>query len=366
MFTGGLSTLLVNLNFSITTTTNKNPFSGGGGAAVAGPIAALLMFASIVYSISSSKNKKQSNIIQGETYNLVSTHVADSSVTGLFRSPVDDDQISWKSATDGLTEEDNKELGLEADAKYAEDLQVQEALLASMLASQTTDTASSSTCKGRSSLSSLLKYNKIEECKICLEKHEYWQMFRNTTCSHSFCYDCTRKHATTKIQEHKNVITCPGLNCKSTLDYNMLRLIIPKDTLIKLDELLCESMILESQKLYCPFSDCSVLLINDDSSITKIDCPVCKRSICAVCRVPWHSEFSCKEFGKLNTKMKGKGDEMAVALAKKKKWRKCPSCKFFVEKAEGCVHITCRCKYEFCYNCGAKWSSTHGGCRAKS
>ncbi|MFS7985244.1 putative IBR domain, E3 ubiquitin ligase RBR family [Helianthus anomalus] len=43
---------------------------------------------------------------------------------------------------------------------------------------------------------------------------------------------------------------------------------------------------------------------------------------------------------------------MAVALAKKKKWRKCPNCNFFVEKAEGCVHITCR--------------SNHYGCRRQN
>ncbi|MFS7997912.1 putative 2-isopropylmalate synthase [Helianthus anomalus] len=61
-----------------------------------------------------------------------------------------------------------------------------------------------------------------------------------------------------------------------------------------------------------------------------------------------------------------KAVEMEVALSKKKKWRKCPNCNFFVEKAEGCVHITCRSKYEFCYTCGAKWSHSHYGCRRQN
>ncbi|PWA79283.1 IBR domain, Zinc finger, RING/FYVE/PHD-type, E3 ubiquitin ligase RBR family [Artemisia annua] len=148
------------------------------------------------------------------------------------------------------------------------------------------------------------------------------------------------------------------------LDFNSLRLIVPKNILIKWDQVLCESTILESHKFYCPFADCSALLINDDTTITQNNCPVCKRSICAACHVPWHSEFTCKEFGKLNmTNKKGKKDyeKLAMALAKKNKWKKCPNCKFFVEKAEGCVHITCRCKYEFCYDCGNKWTSNHGG-----
>ncbi|KAJ0765750.1 putative transcription factor C2H2 family [Helianthus annuus] len=197
------------------------------------------------------------------------------------------------------------------------------------------------------------------ECKICFEKHDPWQMFKNSTCAHSFCYDCTTQHATTKIQEKHKTIACPETSCTSTLDINTLRLIIPKEILIKWDEFLCESTILDSQKLYCPFTNCSVLLINDDTgnSVTRTDCPVCRRSFCAVCRVPWHSEFSCKEFGKLKEK---KEDKLAVALAKKKKWKKCPNCNFYVEKVVGCIHITCRCKCDFCYNCGAMWSLYHG------
>ncbi|GJV15285.1 receptor protein-tyrosine kinase CEPR1-like protein [Tanacetum coccineum] len=237
----------------------------------------------------------------------------------------------------------------ESDAKYAQELQFQEALLASSILAAQTSTSTGHNKARSSSLSSLLENNRNniqrQMCRICLEKREYWQMFTNTTCSHSFCYDCTRKHATTKIQEKISTITCPELNCKSVLDFNSLRLIVPKHILIKWDQVLCESSILESHKFYCPFADCSALLINDDSTITQNNCPVCKRSICAVCHVPWHSEFTCKKFGKLNTaNKKGKKDneQLAMALAKKNKWKKCPNCKFYVEKTEGCVHITCR------------------------
>ncbi|XP_076945808.1 E3 ubiquitin-protein ligase RSL1-like [Bidens hawaiensis] len=246
---------------------------------------------------------------------------------------------------------------LEADAKYAEELQLQEVLLASQNSTH------------RSSLGSLLKQvvgssMKRVMCEICLENHKSSQMSKNSTFSHIFCYDCTAKHATTKIQAKNKTITCPRINCNSTLDSNKLRLIIPKQTLIKWDEYLCESTIPESQKLYCPFTNCSVLLINDGTrnSVTKVDCPVCRRSFCKVCKVPWHSGLSYKTFGKLKRK---KGDEMAVALAKKKKWMKRPNCKFFVEKVHVCTRITCRCKYEFCYACGVKWENKHYRCRCQ-
>ena len=42
-------------------------------------------------------------------------------------------------------------------------------------------------------------------------------------------------------------------------------------------------------------------------------------------------------------------------------YRQCKKCKTIVEKIQGCNHITCRCKYQFCYVCGAKWSVEHYG-----
>ena len=39
--------------------------------------------------------------------------------------------------------------------------------------------------------------------------------------------------------------------------------------------------------------------------------------------------------------------------------KQCAQCKFWVEKAEGCNHMTCRCKYQFCYICGGKWGIGH-------
>lgn len=42
---------------------------------------------------------------------------------------------------------------------------------------------------------------------------------------------------------------------------------------------------------------------------------------------------------------------------KGQKYKQCPNCKFWVSKNEGCDHMTCRCKYEFCYKCGGKYKA---------
>ncbi|KAL0012733.1 hypothetical protein SO802_007841 [Lithocarpus litseifolius] len=81
-----------------------------------------------------------------------------------------------------------------------------------------------------------------------------------------------------------------------------------------------------------------------------------------LCSVPWHSGVDCEEFQRLNGDEKGRDDLIFRELAKEKKWRRCPLCKYYVERTEGCLHMTCRCAFQFCYGCGAQWTNNHGGC----
>ncbi|CDO75745.1 hypothetical protein BN946_scf184921.g21 [Trametes cinnabarina] len=48
-------------------------------------------------------------------------------------------------------------------------------------------------------------------------------------------------------------------------------------------------------------------------------------------------------------------DQEALRLMKAENWRRCPNCSYIVELTHGCNHITCRCKTEFCFRCGALW-----------
>ena len=43
------------------------------------------------------------------------------------------------------------------------------------------------------------------------------------------------------------------------------------------------------------------------------------------------------------------------------KFRQCKRCKFIVERSSGCNHMTCKCGYQFCYICGARWTQRHYG-----
>nr|GEY48928.1 zinc finger, C6HC-type [Tanacetum cinerariifolium] len=77
------------------------------------------------------------------------------------------------------------------------------------------------------------------------------------------------------------------------------------------------------------------------------------------CKVTWHSGMDCSEFQSLKENERDPNDIMLMDLAKNKKWRRCSSCKYNVERTDGCLHITCRCGYHFCYGCGEKHTSSH-------
>ncbi|XP_059640288.1 E3 ubiquitin-protein ligase RSL1-like [Cornus florida] len=262
-----------------------------------------------------------------------------------------------------------------SDAKYAEELQFQETVMASLITAQMSNNpvplitleSSSSNPEKPIEIAEEVGESSHSFCEICVEKKESDDMFRNQTCHHSFCSDCISKHVATKIQENTRVVLCPGVECQGVLEFDDCRSMIQKDVLERWDEVLCESMFLASEIFYCPFKDCSAMMLNDGAGevIRESECPVCRRLFCAQCYVPWHPGIECEEFQILNEDERGREDLMVRELAREKNWMKCPHCNYYVEKTEGCIHMTCRCGFQFCYACGATWTQTHGGCRPR-
>lgn len=52
--------------------------------------------------------------------------------------------------------------------------------------------------------------------------------------------------------------------------------------------------------------------------------------------------------------------EQVLKIGEKSGWRRCYKCRTLVELTQGCTHVTCRCKAQFCYVCGGIWDSTLG------
>lgn len=77
-----------------------------------------------------------------------------------------------------------------------------------------------------------------------------------------------------------------------------------------------------------------------------VTCPLCSAKSCFTCRIPWHASRTCAEVENEDRA----NEELLEKLAKV-----CPSCGARVEKVDGCDHMTCRCKSEWCWICRASY-----------
>ncbi|KAI3414557.1 uncharacterized protein J3R85_016200 [Psidium guajava] len=196
-------------------------------------------------------------------------------------------------------------------------------------------------------------------CPICMEEKSSKEMFRGLCCTHSFCMECMGKYVASKVKENEPTVTCPDTKCKSVLEPHVCRAILPPEVLDRWENVLCDSLILGFQKSYCPFKDCSAMLVDDGGEVvTMSECPSCRRLFCSQCKVSWHAGMDREEFQMLKRGARDEDlDKMMTKLAESNGWRRCPNCKFYVEKVYGCLHISCRCGHEFCYGCGSNWRS---------
>jgi len=207
-------------------------------------------------------------------------------------------------------------------------------------------------------------------CGICLEDKYPSEIFDGMVCSHRFCSTCIALHIRNKLQEKMVSIDCPEPNCSEHLTPEQCVVILPKQTFEEWSLALVEADIPLSQKFYCPFRDCSAVLLKDIAPdelgssngaaavvIKESECPECRRLFCAQCGVPWHAGLDCSEFQRLSDSEKEICDLMLFKLAKECEWQRCASCKHIVERSSGCCHMLCRCGYEFCYKCGSKWKT---------
>ncbi|KAL2934138.1 hypothetical protein RDABS01_017257 [Bienertia sinuspersici] len=239
-----------------------------------------------------------------------------------------------------------------SDEKYAEELHLQEALFNSssiprnpVYSDPKTEDEKQKNQQNREMGES--SQTQLIFCGICMENKQNPEIYKGlTNCKHAFCIDCIRKYVASKIKENIAVVECPDPKCEQAIEPETCNSILPKEVFGRWENALFEAMIPGSQKFYCPYKDCSVLMVDDgEEEVTMSECPSCRRLFCARCHVQWHDGVTCNEFQNLGENERANEDIMMMKLAKDKKWRRCPNCRIFVEKTEGCQHMKCRSSF---------------------
>ncbi|XP_058757864.1 E3 ubiquitin-protein ligase RSL1-like [Vicia villosa] len=163
------------------------------------------------------------------------------------------------------------------------------------------------------------------------------EAFYIEACSHTYCSECVVMYIDSNLQNNISNIRCPFIGCTGLLEIDSCRRILPAEIFDRWGQASCEAMFDASVKVYCPFADCSALLIKDSKEevLGRSKCPNCKRMLCAECKVSWHEGMECSEFEKMNADEKDDEGVMLMSLAKDMGWRRCPNCRFYVARSEG-------------------------------
>lgn len=207
--------------------------------------------------------------------------------------------------------------------------------------------------------------NLKETCPICQEEIDQDKMFTIDGCRHKYCFSCMRQHIEAKLFNGM-VPKCPHETCKSELNIDSCgRFLMPKHIKI-MKEWIREISMPVAERVYCPYPKCSVLMSKSEASdfarkenvsgrlFGARKCMECYGLFCDNCKVPWHKNMTCKEYKRSNPSAHPE-DAKLKSLATRNLWRQCVKCNHMIELAEGCYHMTCRCGYQFCYNCGSEW-----------
>ncbi|KAI3725785.1 hypothetical protein L1987_65578 [Smallanthus sonchifolius] len=206
----------------------------------------------------------------------------------------------------------------------------------------------------------------VEKCLTCCEDKPTLMMV-TLKCSHKFCSHCMKAYVDEKVGLSEVPIKCPSPKCRYYISTPEHKSFLPVDSFMLLEETLLEPNGLVSDKFYCPFPNCAVLLDPSpdvDSTNNCVTCPVCRRFVCVKCGVRWHSSVSCDKFQEVSTgEMDAIDGEVAFdCLVENRRWKRCQMCERMIELTHGCYDLTCWCGHEFCYSCGAEYLNGQQTC----
>lgn len=206
-----------------------------------------------------------------------------------------------------------------------------------------------------------------EECLVCYTPKEDCEAFFALKCKHFFCADCWKEHLKVHAFDYNTVLNthCPQQDCN---------LLVPESLFNKYlsdDETSLKNYIHGMHKNFtdhntdikwCPSKGCDACVRCDSKSNKEIDC-ICGSTFCFKCSKEGHRPCQCDMIDAWDKKNQSESENVKWLQANTKQ---CPKCKKYIEKNQGCDHMTCRttaggCGHEFCWICFGDWKG-HSAC----
>ena len=208
---------------------------------------------------------------------------------------------------------------------------------------------------------SSLNNESIDSCIFCIEDFVQNPIINPLLECGKFIHgECFINYIDKELNNNHFPIRCPFCteNNRHEINYKIVMdclLINNKDNLaIKLENISLNYLAQNNpdEISFCPTAGCDYMCFYDKNEY-HLECPLCQKSYCLKCKTEWHENITCEE-NQLSIKgIKNQESEIIFEeYVKGCNFKKCPKCKRWVEKTEGCDHIICLCGTHFCYSCG--------------
>ncbi len=200
-------------------------------------------------------------------------------------------------------------------------------------------------------------------CLVCYSDLNNEDSF-SLLCKHNFCKDCWTDHLNSKTEDILIMVstTCPQQGCPLIVPETFFRKYLSMDSQEILNKAILKNFTDNNSDLkWCPTPNCGVCIQCVNHNSKEIECD-CKAVFCFTCGKDAHRPCTCEMIQAWDAKNSSQSENVKWLTANTKQ---CPGCHKFIEKNQGCNHMTCRkeaggCGYEFCWICFGEWKA-HGG-----
>ncbi|KAJ3565443.1 hypothetical protein NP233_g7623 [Leucocoprinus birnbaumii] len=171
-------------------------------------------------------------------------------------------------------------------------------------------------------------------------------------CEHVYCSSCLRHYILSTLDNHSFPLKCMGndATCNQPFSIPLIRRFLPPQ---RFEQLITAAFTTHIDKnpetfKYCITPDCSQVY-RATALPHGLQCPSCFYEICTACHTEGHAGMTCLE--SRQHKDPEEQERLLEAWANDNNVKRCPSCRAWVEKTEGCHHMTCTCGIHFCWIC---------------
>lgn len=195
-------------------------------------------------------------------------------------------------------------------------------------------------------------------CKICLEAIPADEYLPLESCGDLFHPICINTYLKTQTDNRQFPLLCPLPECKVEISMIDISERLTPEDFAKFEEYSFNHFVQRNldDMTCCPTPNCRYVFSNF-GDVVQFLCPVCSQEYCLSCKCVYHHGKSCEEF--IRDRRDEPLDKAFFDFALGSKFKMCSRCKFWVEKSEGCDHMTCKCGNEFCYACGGPYGNCH-------